>query len=167
MKSFRMQHFLFALLFPLAFFWVIPEFKSEPKQTTTESKEKVVMIFEKKACYGFCPVYKATFYQSGKVKVAYTKPPQETGNATFELSKEEVKTLVNQARTLGFFQMKDRYETLISDFQVRELTLFQNGKPKKVIYTEGASPEFNQFLKDLAELVESNLNVDFRPPSQE
>ena len=166
MKLFRLQHLFFALLFPLVFIWLVPKFDSNSSLLSAAEKDKTVLIFEKKPCYGFCPDYKAQFFSNGKVEVKYTKPGQEPKTTAFRLKKEEVKSLVKRGEATGFFQMKDRYESLIPDFPARELTMFRNGKPKKVSYTEGGSPEFESYLKDLAQLVESNLNVNFGPPKQ-
>ncbi|HSI90587.1 MAG TPA: DUF6438 domain-containing protein [Adhaeribacter sp.] len=129
---------------------------------------KTLLIFEKKPCFGFCPVYKAEFLSTGEVKVKYTRPYRPAQTETFRLSKDEVCELWTRGEKLGVFKMKNRYETLITDFQVRELTLFdKGGLPKNIYYTEGASPEFELYLRDLADLVERNLKVSFEPEKEE
>jgi hypothetical protein len=108
-------------------------------------------------------VYEAKFFQNGTVTVIYTKAQQKPQKAKFKLTKAEVKSLEKRAEDLNIFQMKDKYETLQTDYQVRELTVNKQFKAKTISYTEGASPEFDTYLNDLADLVERNLHVDFKP----
>src|SRR5688572_20566354 len=164
MKIFRSGFLMFGLLFCLL---LVGKFgKSEAQVAKKTKPSKTLLIFEKKPCFGFCPVYKADFKENGMVEVTYQQPAKPKAQTIFKLNSGEVKTLWSRGEKLGFFKMKPRYETLRTDFPVRELTLFKKNKPKTVNYTEGASPEFDAYLVDLAALIEGKINVNFGPPEK-
>ena len=166
MKLVRSELFVSALLFTLLLIGMNFKFKAQAQGYKPVKTVKPVIIFEKKPCFGFCPVYEAKFFANGTVTVIYTKAQQKPQKVKFKLTKAEIKTLVDRADDLNVFQMKDKYETLMTDFQVRELTVNKQFKSKTISYTEGASPEFEAYLSDLANLVERNLKVDFRPETK-
>jgi hypothetical protein len=163
MKIVRSEVFASALLFTLLLIGMNSRFFANAQGYKPVKVEKPVIIFEKKPCFGFCPVYEAKFFANGNVLVTYTKAQEKPQKIKFKISKAEIKSLVERADDLNVFQMKDKYETLMTDFQVRELTVNKQFKSKTISYTEGASTEFESYLTDLAKLVESNINVDFRP----
>lgn len=163
MKIIRSEIFASALLFTLLLIGLYFNSTAQPQNSGIYKTEQPALIFEKKPCFGFCPVYKASFFANGKVEVTYTKSGENPQQTSFNLSKAEIKTLSDRAEKLGVFKMKDTYETLMTDFPVRELTVNFKNKTKTISYTEGASPEFETYLQDLAALVERNLNVDFKP----
>jgi hypothetical protein len=127
---------------------------------------KPMLVFEKKPCFGFCPVYKATFLENGTVDVIYRQPGKAEAHKTFQLSKTEVKTLWQRGKNLGFFSLPEKFETQRTDFPVRELTMFEKGKSKKISYTEGGSAELETLMLDLAQIIEANLQVNFGPPKE-
>lgn len=163
MTIFRSDFFASALLFTLLLIGMNAKFNAHAQGYKPVKVEKPVIIFEKKPCFGFCPVYEAKFFANGTVTVVYTKAQQKPQKVKFKLTKAEMKALEARADKLNVFLMKDKYETQITDYQVRELTVNKQFKSKHIVYTEGASEEFNTFLQDLASLVEKNLNVDFKP----
>ena len=163
MKIVRSEVFALALLFTLLLIGMNSKFNAQAQGYKPVKVEKPVIVFEKKPCFGFCPVYVAKFFGNGTVQVTYTKAQQEPQKVKFKLAKAEIKTLVERADNLNVFQMKSKYETLQTDYQVRELTINKQFKSKSISYTEGASPEFDVYLSDLADLVERNLKVDFKP----
>lgn len=165
MKILRSGIFMFGLLFGLL---LVGKFGKTEAQVNRKIKPaKILLVFEKMPCFGYCPVYKATFKENGLVEVTYQQPAKPKTQTSFKLSSDEVKSLWNRGEKLGFFKMKPRYETLRTDFPVREITLYKKNKPKTVNYSEGASPEFEAYLVDLAALVEGKINVNFGPPEKE
>ena len=163
MKIVRSEVFASFLLFTLLLIGMNSKFNVQAQGYKPVKVEKPVIIFEKKPCFGFCPVYEAKFFANGTVTVIYTKAQQKPQKAKFKLTKAEIKTLTERAENLNIFLMKDKYETLKTDFQVRELTFNKQFKSKTISYSEGASPEFEVYLQELADLVESNIKVDFKP----
>jgi hypothetical protein len=139
---------------------------AETRLRSKTKPSKTLLIFEKKPCFGFCPVYKATFMKNGKVLVTYRQPGKEEASTSFTLPKGEVDIWWGRGAKLGFFKMKDRFDTQKTDWPEREITLYKKGKPKTVIYSEGGTSEFEAYLADLAALVEGKINVNFGPPGR-
>src|SRR5688572_15778601 len=165
MKQFRRGLVMFTLLFTLL---IIGKYSNTSAQTSRESSPaKTLLIFEKKPCFGFCPVYKAEFLSDGNVMVTAQPAAKPKEKISFKISRKEAQELWKRGENLGFFKLKDNYETQKTDFPVREITLYKNNKPKKVTYTEGGPQELDAYLTDLAQLVEKNLDVKFGPPEEE
>jgi len=163
MKIVRSEVFASFLLFTLLLIGMNSKFNVQAQGYKPVKVEKPVIVFEKKPCFGFCPVYEAKFFDNGTVTVTYTTAQQKPQKVKFKLAKAEIKMLEERADNLNVFQMQNKYETLKTDFQVRELTINKQFKSKTISYTEGASPEFETYLSDLADLVERNIKVDFKP----
>jgi len=156
---------MFTLLFTLL---IIGKFSNTSAQIAKKaSPAKTLLIFEKKPCYGFCPVYKAEFLSDGNVMVTAQPAAKPKEKISFKIPREEAQALRKRGEDLGFFKLKDKYETQITDFPVREITLYKNNKPKKVTYTQGGPEELDAYLNDLAQLVEKNLHVNFGPPEKD
>ncbi|MFC5270424.1 DUF6438 domain-containing protein [Adhaeribacter terreus] len=165
MKQFRTGFVMFTLLFTLL---IIGKNSNINAQSSRKhSPAKTLIVFEKKPCFGFCPVYRAEFMTDGNVLVTAQPAAKPKVKSTFRISRKEAQELWKRGEQLGFFKLKANYETLKTDFPVREITLYKNNKPKKVTYTEGGPQEFNTYLTDLAQLVEKNLDVNFGPPEEE
>ncbi len=163
MNFFRSGFFVASLLFTLLLAGLYSRIGVQAQGYKPVKVEKPVLVFEKKPCFGFCPVYEAKFFSNGNVLVTYTKPQQKAQKTNFKLAKTEIKALAERAEDLGVFQMKDKYETLKSDYQVRDFTYNKQFKSKTISYTEGGSLEFDTLLQDLASLVEQNIKVEFKP----
>ncbi|MBK0404753.1 hypothetical protein I5M27_17295 [Adhaeribacter sp. BT258] len=165
MKQFRTGLVMFTLLFTLLI--IGKNGNTSAQASRKQSPAKTLLIFEKKQCFGFCPVYRAEFKTDGNVLVTAQPPAKPKVQRTFRISRKEAQELWKRGEQLGFFQLKDNYESLIPDYPAREITLYKNNKPKKVTYTEGGPQALDAYLNDLAQLVEKNLDVNFGPPKEE
>ena len=165
MKQFPTGFVMFTLLFTLL---IIGKYGNTNAQTSKKSSPaKTLLIFEKKPCFGFCPVYKAEFLSDGHVLVTAQPAAKPKEKVNFRISRKEAQELWQRGEKLGFFNLKDKYESQKTDFPEREITLYKGNRPKKVIYTEGGPEELDVYLTDVAQLVEKNLNVKFGPPEEE
>lgn len=166
MKTIRNELIQISILMSLLLAGMYQGLAAEQIQELNTPQTRPLLVFEKKPCFGFFPVYKATFQENGTVQVAYRQPGKPEAQKIFKLSKNEVKTLWLRGKNLGFFSLPEKFETQKTDFPVRELTLFGKGKSKKISYTEGGSTELEAYLQDLAQIVEANLQVNFGPPQE-
>ena len=165
MKQFRTGFVMFTLLFTLLIIGKNSNINAQASKK--QSPAKTLLIFEKKSCFGFCPVYRAEFKSDGQVIIMAQPAGKPQEKHSFRISRKEAQELWKRGEQLGFFKLKANYETLITDYPVREITLYKNNKPKKVTYTEGGPAELDAYLKNLAELVEKNLDVKFGPPEED
>lgn len=132
--------------------------QAQTQKPKKEKPGKTVLIFEKKQCFGSCPVYTAEFFADGLVKVNGIKFVKKAGLSEFRLYPEEICNLYTEAQSLGFFSFPEKFETQITDYPQRELTLYKKNKPKRVVFAGDMPSEFQPYLKRLAELIEKQIN---------
>jgi hypothetical protein len=70
---------------------------------------QTVVTLERGPCYGPCPVYRLTLYDSGKIVFEGKNHVRAKGTQTATISKEQVAELVAGFEKAGYFRFKDRY----------------------------------------------------------
>lgn len=84
-------------------------------------------------CYGFCPIFKLTFFNSGKVQYDGVRFVEKTGTHTFDLSKEELEKLKLAVADANLWQYPDRIQSQIVDAPMATLVVFNGDKQKSVL----------------------------------
>ena len=115
------------------------------KKTDTSEIELIICL-QRTACFGTCPIYKIEIYSDGSGTYTGTRFVENIGSSKFQLSKTAVKTILSEAETIGFANMKEEYSEPISDLP----TTFIQIKDKKIKDYTGAP----KTLKDLENLID-------------
>ena len=101
---------------------------------------QTVVTLERGPCYGTCPVYKLTLYDSGKVVFEGKDHVRTRGTQTAAIGRERVAELVAEFEKLGYFSFKDRYTARhITDMPTAVTSVQAGRKVKRIEHYHGDS----------------------------
>lgn len=107
-------------------------------------------------CFGACPDYQVSIHADGRVVYIGNDFVRVRGQVTAKVEPEQARALFERFDRAGFWSFKDEYRIGITDNPTAELTLYANGRTKKVVdyppcHYEDAAPEIRP-PKELCEL---------------
>ncbi|MBI1287609.1 MAG: hypothetical protein GC178_08535 [Flavobacteriales bacterium] len=139
---------------------------------TMQTEPQLLASIERTACYGQCPMYKATFFDNGEVKYVGKRFVENVGTYRTLISAEDVQDIKKKITESDYFGLDSLYPTPIADFPscITEANL--NGTRKKVI--DRRSPPdnllgFERFLDSLLkdrEWEKVSDNTDYDPAAK-
>ena len=109
---------------------------------------------ERTACYGRCPMYKATFMDNGEVKYVGKGFVDKIGTYKTLISQEDVQFIKSNIIEYDYFGLDSLYPTPITDFPSSITEVNLNGKRKKVINRRTPPVNLKDFEKFLDSLLE-------------
>ena len=75
----------------------------------------IFLEMERTPCLGNCPGYTITIYENGHVVYNGRNFVEREGKYTMQMTEEQIQHLKNYAQEIGFFGMKDKYDSAITD----------------------------------------------------
>jgi len=123
-------------------------------------KNSVNITMSRSACFGACPVYYLEINGDGKVIYRGYKNVEVTGDRISFIPVDKIRALVNQFNSLGYFNLKDRYdEANITDQASVQTSIMIEGKFKSVHHYLGTvnSPELVK-LTQLENMIDEVAN---------
>lgn len=125
-----------------------------PSITTTETQTlqngpQIVASIERTACFGQCPIYRATFYDNGEVRYVGRRFVEMVGTFTTLISAEELAEIDAFAEKIGYHGFKDAYPTPITDFPTCITSHRKGDKVKKILNGEHAPADLIGFERML------------------
>ncbi|MBL4668791.1 MAG: hypothetical protein JKY30_05955 [Flavobacteriales bacterium] len=124
----------------------LPELTESTNQET-ETTEKIFITMERSPCYGQCATYKIKIYNTGKVEYEGIKFAKKIGAYTKILNQNQLTEIKNQIEFIKLFEMKDKYDSNISDIPSTLVLVIYKGKKKIILDRFGAPNELKQFEK--------------------
>lgn len=125
--------------------------KSNTAQSDATAKDSLFASLERGFCFGKCPVYIFKIYQSGYATYEGKANVDMKGMFTSQVSKTQMKSLLDVAKQIEFTAMKDKYDGNITDIPAHTSTLLVDGKLKTVMrrynYPQSILVLENQFEK--------------------
>jgi hypothetical protein len=121
--------------------------------TTPLVKESIFMTMERTPCFGKCPSYKITIFNTGNVRYEGFQFAEKQGKYTKKLSKKQLVEIATQLEIIRLFELKDTYDSKITDIPSCILTFNYEGKRKKILDRDGAPSELRRFEKFIDALV--------------
>ncbi len=120
-----------------------------------------MIILERTACYGVCPIYKLTVKADGSVLFEGEKFTKTKGKAEGRISKEKVRELVKEFEKADFFDLNGEYDCYQMTDNPSALTSIQiNGKKKSIDHYRGCRKGSADFEKELSKLTELENKID-------
>jgi hypothetical protein len=122
----------------------------------------VIIRLDRTACFGACPAYSVTIDAAGNVTYQGTKSVRVTGQQTDQVAVSHVAALLDTARRINFFDLRDHYrtirnadgsETMVTDLPAAIVTITSGGRTKRVEDYLGAPEglkELEQQIDDTA-----------------
>jgi Domain of unknown function (DUF6438) len=129
---------------------------------TAAVPDDTLIALQRTACFGTCPVYSVTIDAKGNVTYDGTKHVRVTGRQTDRITVSGVAALLDTARRIGFFELRDHYrtirnadgsETMVTDLPTVIVTITSGGRTKRVEDYLGAPDglkELEQQIDDTA-----------------
>ena len=126
---------------------------SESVQPIVNSEPQMLASIQRTACYGQCPMYKATFMDNGEVIYIGKRFVENIGTYRTLISAEEVLDIKKKITEYDYFGLDSLYPTPITDFPscITEASL--NGNTKKVINKRNPPDNLRAFEKFLDSLL--------------
>jgi predicted small secreted protein len=126
---------------------------SETVQPAVNSEPQLLASIQRTACYGQCPMYKATFLDNGEVIYIGKRFVEHIGTYRTLLSEEEVLDIKKKITEYDYFGLDSLYPTPITDFPSCITEAGLNGKTKKVIDRRNPPDNLKAFEKFLDSLL--------------
>jgi hypothetical protein len=127
------------------------------KPADSNSIADVIITQQRLECMGLCPVYMIKIYSDGKVLFNGEKNVPKTGESEFEISEEELNSIVNSLNEIGFFKLQDRYTANISDGSTTYISFKDGDNEKKIMDYYGAPPALKEVENNIEQLIFSYL----------
>jgi hypothetical protein len=117
------------------------------------------ITLERTACFGTCPVYKVSIDAGGAVTYDGTEFVRVTGRQTARVQRAQVAALLEAAKRIGFFELRDEYRTVrnadgshteVTDLPTAFVTIVARGRTKRVEDYYGA-PDGLRALEQLVD----------------
>jgi hypothetical protein len=132
---------------------------NEPKQITStptppsrqENLKAMVIGYQKTVCFGTCPAFTMTINaETNKISYTGESNVEKLGNYTKNISDEELFTLSEAFDKANFFELKDEYNSEMTDIPSKYVSYSFGGKSKKIRDRYNAPAE----LKELESLLD-------------
>lgn len=121
-----------------------------PNEIVSPIEEEVFIRMERTPCFGQCPSYKITIFNTGRVLYEGYSFVDQEGNFETSLSKAELARLKKKIDEIKIFALKNKYDTNITDIPSC-LIYVNDGEQTKKIYDRYGAPED---LKDFEKLID-------------
>ena len=123
-------------------------------ETTLAAKPQLLASIQRTACYGQCPMYKATFMDNGEVKYVGKRFVEKLGTYSGLISEEQILEIQSKIKEYEYFKLDSLYPTPISDFPSCITEARLDGVSKKVIDRRNPPANLKAFEKFLDSLLE-------------
>lgn len=128
--------------------------QQQQEQAQPAVGDSVYFMIERTACYGPCPTYKLTVFQSGAALYEGRRFADRDGRYTGQVDPATMRALKDAAEASGFFRMQDEYDMPVTDLPSLIIRLNTGDRDKKVVGRVGTPQAF----KDLGQQVEELLS---------
>ena len=119
-------------------------------------KESIFITMERTPCFGKCPSYKITIFNTGNVVYEGLQFAEKQGRFTKKLNQKQLTELEEQIEYLKIFALKDTYDSKITDIPSCILLINYKEKKKKILDRDGAPEELKRFEKLIDALIITN-----------
>lgn len=145
-----MQFIISLIIFGVITVGSVSEQNNKSKINTDEAapiKESLLLSLERTPCFGMCPTYKYTIFNTGKVIYEGEENVDNVGKYSAQLSKKQVSEIKDQINSSNIFSLKDKYDAKITDIPSTLLIINLDGKKKKIYDRHGAPEKLKKFEK--------------------
>ena len=133
------------------------------KLETNPDKIAPTIVYSKGSCFGKCPIFTLTVYNSGLVKFNGRRYTGMDGKHEMQLDKKKYAEIVNKFRENRFWRFNDTYDMDLVDAAMTTVSFSDKGKNKTVKGKSGFPDKLIELTKELDKLVkdkESWVMVD-------
>jgi hypothetical protein len=117
---------------------------------------KLLLRFEKTACFGECPVYTVYILENGYGYIEGKANTEWLGLYGFMMPKHQLNTIFKFADDIQFFGLDNQYDLGIPDFPSTITQLTLGDKTKSIIHVSGGPESLQNFQTFIIENIKSN-----------
>lgn len=118
----------------------------EPKVQLAEGPaDSLFFALERTPCFGRCPTYKVRVTNDGHATYKGIRSVAREGDFTGMVDRATMDALYARALAIGFFGLKDRYDSDVTDLPSTIIRVRANGQDKQVVGRVGSPPAFKAF----------------------
>ena len=139
---------------------------AEPVLSTNELSRDTLIVLQRGACERRCAVYNVIVFADGSVIFDGRHYVRRPGLAKTTIRREAVRQLLDEAASLGFFELKPRYgygdavdcETMRSDAPTAVVSISSGGMAKTIVHNQGCAGPASDRLKQFEEKIDKAVN---------
>lgn len=126
-----------------------------PKAVADLTENDIEFTFYRSGCFGKCPIYNLTVYNSGYAVLEKTRFMKDLGKFSRTLKKDELSSLKKAFKNSKFSSYKAEYESNIPDLPSITIGYAENGILKKVKGKDERPAKLMELQGKLEKLVDS------------
>lgn len=127
---------------------------NENVKKTLPIEEVVFITMERTPCFGKCPAYKLTIFNTGKVNYEGFDFAPKQGKYNTTINKIQLDELKNNIKLINLFSLKDKYDASITDIPSCILYVQLDGKKKKILDRYKAPVALRNFEKLIDSMID-------------
>lgn len=133
------------------------------KNATAHLSDSLVARIQRTACFGRCPIYTASIYESGRVVYQGEKWVEKEGNFEAEISQDKLDKLFMKADEIQFMELNSIYDSKsVTDLPSCIISLRIDDKVKIVVNRYQGPQKLAQFSQYFDQLINS---LEYKPMS--
>ena len=103
-------------------------------QDTIKHMEEITVFatISKSPCYGTCPVYNMTIFSDGSITLEGIRFIDKIGTFYGKITEEQLAEFEKVANEINYFDLKDEYDSPVTDLPSTTTSIIVNGEKKKV-----------------------------------
>jgi len=126
---------------------------SSVKMVTDPAKASPKIVMSKGACFGECPVYSLTIYNSGFMKFNGVRFTKMDGKYERQLSEDQYIALIKKIDKTNLWKFEDVYDMQVADLPTTSISYSKKEKTKTVKGKAGRPDQIQELEKYLEALV--------------
>lgn len=107
--------------------------------------DSLFFALERTPCFGRCPTYKVRITNDGRATYKGIRSVAREGDFTGTVDRATMDALYARALSIGFFGLKDRYDSDVTDLPSTIIRIRANGQDKQVVGRVGSPQAFKAF----------------------
>lgn len=109
------------------------------------SADSLVFVLQRTPCFGHCKAYRIEVFRSGYATFNGAANVEKMGPHEGRVGMDTLRTLLDQAEEIRFFDMLDLYDADVTDLPSTIVRIVANGKDKQVKARVGTPARFRAF----------------------
>lgn len=120
-----------------------------------DEEEKVYAYISKGACFGRCPIFNVTIYNTGRAEYQGINFAKYQGDFEFTFTEQELIDLAATAKDLGVDTMQSKYDGPITDIPMVKIGITIEGEYKEILKRYRYPKELQAFQDSFDKLIDS------------
>jgi|SRR3989344_4623724 len=121
-----------------------------------ENYKNAVITLDRTQCFGTCPAYSLIIYGNGTVVYEGRAFVEVEGQKVYEISREDVKEIVDIFYEIDYFSLNDEYTESVTDLPTITTSITIDDETKQVIDYYGAPEKLKELEKKIDEIAKTN-----------